>query len=316
MGTGDGRAVLARAAAQPAPWPSASTPTPRRWPTSSRRAARPAHGWPAERAVRGRGGRGAATGARRSRRPGHRDPALGFAARGMPAARCGGERHRLARGARRHGRGALATTARDGRDLASARMRHWPRRSPRHGGPTTCDSRRSGRPRTGDRIDRSTWAKRLRLAPGRARRRPPTTSGRAGADRPGRLASCCGARPDRSGRSASIGRMTDRTALILDVDTGIDDSLALLYAAASPGRRVRRGDLRVGQRRRAPGRASTPAPCSSSPGGPTSRSPSDGEVPLVRPLETTPETHGPQGLGHAELPPPIAPAQRAPRAST
>jgi purine nucleosidase len=27
-------------------------------------------------------------------------------------------------------------------------------------------------------------------------------------------------------------------------------------------------------------------------------------VPLVRALETTPETHGPQGLGHAELPPP------------
>src|SRR6476661_7918465 len=31
------------------------------------------------------------------------------------------------------------------------------------------------------------------------------------------------------------------------------------------------------------------------------------EVPLVRPLETTPETHGPQGLGHAVLPPPTAP---------
>ncbi len=31
------------------------------------------------------------------------------------------------------------------------------------------------------------------------------------------------------------------------------------------------------------------------------------EVPLVRPLETTPETHGPQGLGHAELPPPSRP---------
>ena len=28
------------------------------------------------------------------------------------------------------------------------------------------------------------------------------------------------------------------------------------------------------------------------------------EVPLVRPLETTPETHGPTGLGYAELPPP------------
>ena len=28
------------------------------------------------------------------------------------------------------------------------------------------------------------------------------------------------------------------------------------------------------------------------------------ELPLVRPLETTPETHGPRGLGHAQLPPP------------
>jgi purine nucleosidase len=28
---------------------------------------------------------------------------------------------------------------------------------------------------------------------------------------------------------------------------------------------------------------------------------------LIRPLETTPETHGPQGLGHAELPPPSRP---------
>ena len=31
------------------------------------------------------------------------------------------------------------------------------------------------------------------------------------------------------------------------------------------------------------------------------------ETPLVRALETTPETHGPQGLGHAELPPPSRP---------
>jgi purine nucleosidase len=31
------------------------------------------------------------------------------------------------------------------------------------------------------------------------------------------------------------------------------------------------------------------------------------EVPLVRQLETTPETHGPQGLGHAVLPPPTRP---------
>jgi purine nucleosidase len=31
------------------------------------------------------------------------------------------------------------------------------------------------------------------------------------------------------------------------------------------------------------------------------------EIPLVRALETTPETHGPQGLGHAELPAPSQP---------
>jgi len=95
------------------------------------------------------------------------------------------------------------------------------------------------------------------------------------------------------------------TPLILDVDTGIDDSLALLYAAASPdadlvavtcvagnvdARQVAlntlavlelagRGDVEVALGR---------------------------EVPLVRPLETTPETHGPRGLGYAELPPAAA----------
>jgi purine nucleosidase len=96
--------------------------------------------------------------------------------------------------------------------------------------------------------------------------------------------------------------VTDRIKLILDVDTGIDDSLALLYAAASPevdllavtcvagnvdARQVAvntlailelagRGDVEVALGR---------------------------ETPLVRPLETTPETHGPRGLGYAELPP-------------
>jgi purine nucleosidase len=94
----------------------------------------------------------------------------------------------------------------------------------------------------------------------------------------------------------------DRIPIILDVDTGIDDSLALLYAAASPeadlvavtcvagnvdARQVAvntlavlelagRGDVEVALGR---------------------------EMPLVRRLETTPETHGPRGLGYAELPP-------------
>jgi len=96
--------------------------------------------------------------------------------------------------------------------------------------------------------------------------------------------------------------VTDRVRVILDVDTGIDDAMALLYAAASEGvdlvavtcvagnvdaRQVAvntlavlelagRGDVEVALGR---------------------------ETPLVRPLKTTPETHGPRGLGYAELPP-------------
>ncbi len=100
--------------------------------------------------------------------------------------------------------------------------------------------------------------------------------------------------------------MTDRLPLILDVDTGIDDSLALLYAAASP-----EADLiavtcvsgnidahQVGINTRAilelAGRQDVEVAMGR-------------EVPLQRALETTPETHGPKGLGHAELPPPRSP---------
>jgi purine nucleosidase len=95
--------------------------------------------------------------------------------------------------------------------------------------------------------------------------------------------------------------MSPATALIIDVDTGIDDSLALLYALASPdadvlavtcvsgnveARQVAVNTLRlldmVGR--------------------------SDIEValgrlvPLVRPLMTAPDTHGPEGIGYATLP--------------
>ena len=99
--------------------------------------------------------------------------------------------------------------------------------------------------------------------------------------------------------------MPDRQPLILDVDTGIDDSLALLYAAASPDAELvavtcvagNVGAQQVAQNTLAvlelAGRGDVEVALGR-------------EVPLVRPLVTTPETHGPRGLGYAELPPPAA----------
>ncbi len=94
----------------------------------------------------------------------------------------------------------------------------------------------------------------------------------------------------------------DKIPILVDCDTGIDDSLALLYAAASPECELvavtcTAGNVdarQVAENTRAvlelAGRA-------------------DVEValgrtrPLARPLVTTPETHGPRGIGYAELPP-------------
>ena len=100
--------------------------------------------------------------------------------------------------------------------------------------------------------------------------------------------------------------MTEPTAVILDVDTGIDDSLALLYAAGSPDTELVAvtcvsGNIDAQQvtiNTRAilelAGRVDVEVALGR-------------ETPLIRALETTPETHGPQGLGHAELPPPSRP---------
>jgi purine nucleosidase len=91
------------------------------------------------------------------------------------------------------------------------------------------------------------------------------------------------------------------TRLILDVDTGIDDALAILYACASPEadllavtcvpgnaalpdvERNTRAVLELAGRGGVEVAAGRPAP-------------------LHRSLEITPETHGPRGIGYAELP--------------
>jgi purine nucleosidase len=103
--------------------------------------------------------------------------------------------------------------------------------------------------------------------------------------------------------------MPARTPLLLDVDTGIDDSLALLYACASPevelvavtciGGNV--NARRVAENTRAvlelAGRDDVPVVLGR-------------EQPLAKQLETSTETHGPRGLGYAELPPAHRPLER------
>ena len=100
--------------------------------------------------------------------------------------------------------------------------------------------------------------------------------------------------------------MTAAIPLILDVDTGIDDSLALLYAAASPEAELVAvtcvgGNVDAHQVERNTRSVLELA-------GRTDVEVALGrDRPLVKAIETTPETHGPQGLGHAELPPPSRP---------
>jgi purine nucleosidase len=100
--------------------------------------------------------------------------------------------------------------------------------------------------------------------------------------------------------------MTSTSPFILDVDTGIDDSLALLYAAASPEAELVAvtcvyGNVEAGQvahNTRAildlAGRVDVEVALGR-------------EMPLERPLRTTPETHGPTGVGYAQLPVPTRP---------
>jgi purine nucleosidase len=97
--------------------------------------------------------------------------------------------------------------------------------------------------------------------------------------------------------------MTARTPILIDCDTGIDDSLALLYAVASPEADILAvtccsGNVEAHQVAR-----NTLAVLELA-GRPDVEVALGRTVPLVRPLEISPETHGPQGLGYAELPTP------------
>jgi purine nucleosidase len=96
--------------------------------------------------------------------------------------------------------------------------------------------------------------------------------------------------------------VTPPRPIVLDVDTGIDDALAILYACASPevdlvAVACVAGNVparQVAENTKAllelVGREHVPVALGA-------------ETPLVKPLATSEETHGPRGIGHATLPP-------------
>jgi purine nucleosidase len=90
--------------------------------------------------------------------------------------------------------------------------------------------------------------------------------------------------------------------LILDVDTGIDDSLALLYACASPEAELVAVTCVAGNVDARQVAENTRAVLELA-GRDDVEVALGRETPLVRPLVTTPETHGPRGIGYADLPP-------------
>jgi purine nucleosidase len=104
--------------------------------------------------------------------------------------------------------------------------------------------------------------------------------------------------------------VTDATAerlpILIDCDTGIDDSLALLYACASPDADILAVTCCSGNVAADQVAENTLAVLELA--GRTDIEVAIGRpTPILRTLETTPETHGPRGIGYAELPPPTRP---------
>ena len=88
--------------------------------------------------------------------------------------------------------------------------------------------------------------------------------------------------------------------LIIDCDTGIDDALALLYAVASPEADVLAVTCTSGNIEARQVAINTRALLELV-GRPDVEVALGRQTPLVRPLMIAPETHGPRGVGYAEL---------------
>src|SRR3954451_1048056 len=106
--------------------------------------------------------------------------------------------------------------------------------------------------------------------------------------------------PERSG---IVLRVSQAQKLIIDCDTGIDDSLALLYAAASAEADVLAVTCTAGNIQARQVATNTRALLELVE-RPEIEVALGREVPLVRPLMIADDTHGPRGVGYAELPEP------------
>lgn len=100
--------------------------------------------------------------------------------------------------------------------------------------------------------------------------------------------------------------MTATVPLLIDCDTGIDDALALLLACASPEADIRAVTCVAGNVDARQVAVNTRAVLELA-GHDDIEVALGREVPLLRALQTTPETHGGQGLGDARLPEPRRP---------
>jgi purine nucleosidase len=101
-----------------------------------------------------------------------------------------------------------------------------------------------------------------------------------------------------------------RIPLLIDCDTGIDDALALLYAAASPEAEIVGVSCVAGNVGLADVVRNTLAVLELAGRGGLEVA-AGRDHPLVRPLRTAADTHGPAGLGYAELPAPSSrPSER------
>jgi purine nucleosidase len=103
-----------------------------------------------------------------------------------------------------------------------------------------------------------------------------------------------------------VSEAADLTPILVDCDTGIDDSLALLYAVASQDCELIAVTCTAGNVDARQVAENTRAVLELA-GRPDVEVALGRETPLVRALVTTPETHGLRGTGYAELPPATMP---------